>query len=138
MLIDIRLSELQSNTSNSIPLTLIIGFFFCYYLFHFLPYNIAISQGGINPLEALNIKLYNWLIEKVTVAKESIKLFVQSKLNRKSSSSETKLYDSEENLFSIIYLRDSKPSSNLEFSTSTANKAASPKNNNVATASGKG
>lgn len=44
MLINIRTSELQSNTSNSIPLTIIIGIIISYFLFQMLPYGIIISS----------------------------------------------------------------------------------------------
>ena len=44
MLINIRTSELQSNTSNSIPLTIIIGIIISYFLFKMLPYGILISS----------------------------------------------------------------------------------------------
>ena len=44
MLINIRTSELQSNTSNSIPLTIIIGVIISYSLFQMLPYDILISS----------------------------------------------------------------------------------------------
>ena len=44
MLINIRTSELQSNTSNSIPLTIIIGIVISYFLFQILPYGILISS----------------------------------------------------------------------------------------------
>ena len=44
MLINIRTSELQSNTSNSIPLTIIIGIIISYFLFQMLPYDILISS----------------------------------------------------------------------------------------------
>jgi NADH-ubiquinone oxidoreductase chain 6 len=44
MLINIRTSELQSNTSNSIPLTIIIGIIISYFLFQVLPYGIIISS----------------------------------------------------------------------------------------------
>ena len=42
MLINVRISELQSNTSNSIPLAVIITILFNYPLFQLLPYNILI------------------------------------------------------------------------------------------------
>jgi NADH-ubiquinone oxidoreductase chain 6 len=56
MLINIRTSELQSNTSNSIPLTIIIGIIISYFLFQMLPYDILISShlNGSN----LNENLY--------------------------------------------------------------------------------
>lgn len=44
MLINIRTSELQSNTSNSIPLTIIVGITISYLLFQMLPYDILISS----------------------------------------------------------------------------------------------
>lgn len=44
MLINIRTSELQSNTSNSIPLTIIIGIIISYFLFQLLPYDAATSS----------------------------------------------------------------------------------------------
>src|SRR5690606_15634245 len=44
MLINIRTSELQSNTSNSIPLTIIIGLIISYFLFQMLPYGILVSS----------------------------------------------------------------------------------------------
>ena len=45
MLINIRISELQSNTNNSIPLTIIIGISISYSLFQLLPYDIAILSN---------------------------------------------------------------------------------------------
>jgi len=44
MLINIRTSELQSNTSNSIPLTFIVGLVISYFFFQVLPYGILISS----------------------------------------------------------------------------------------------
>lgn len=44
MLINIRTSELQSNTSNSVPLTIIVGIVISYFLFQLLPYGILISS----------------------------------------------------------------------------------------------
>jgi NADH-ubiquinone oxidoreductase chain 6 len=55
MLINIRISELQSNTSNSIPLAIIIAILFNYPLFQLLPYNIAVLNNNFN----LNNLLYN-------------------------------------------------------------------------------
>jgi NADH-ubiquinone oxidoreductase chain 6 len=45
MLINIRISELQSETNNSIPLTIIIGISLSYSLFQLLPYDIAILSN---------------------------------------------------------------------------------------------
>lgn len=55
MLINIRISELQSNTSNSIPLAIAIAISFNYPLFQLLPYNVAIFNNYYN----LNSILYN-------------------------------------------------------------------------------
>jgi NADH-ubiquinone oxidoreductase chain 6 len=46
MLINIRISELQSNTRNSIPLAIFIGLFFNYSLFQTLPYELAILNNN--------------------------------------------------------------------------------------------
>jgi NADH-ubiquinone oxidoreductase chain 6 len=39
MLINVRISELQGNTNNSLPLAILIGIFFYYFLYKILPYN---------------------------------------------------------------------------------------------------
>jgi NADH-ubiquinone oxidoreductase chain 6 len=56
MLINIRISELQSNTSNSIPLAIVISIIFSYPLFQLLPYNITILNNYTN---ISNYLLYN-------------------------------------------------------------------------------
>lgn len=53
MLINIRISELQSNTSNSIPLAIIIAVFLNYPLYQILPYDIAILSNKNNMLNNL-------------------------------------------------------------------------------------
>ena len=58
MLINIRISELQSNTKNSIPLALFITIFFNYLVFQFLPYDLAILNNTQNG-SALNNVLYH-------------------------------------------------------------------------------
>ena len=58
MLINIRVSELQSNTKNSIPLALFITIFFNYLVFQFLPYDLAIINNS-NKGSALNNVLYH-------------------------------------------------------------------------------
>ena len=55
MLINIRISELQSNTSNSIPLAVAIAISFNYPIFQILPYNIAMLNNYSN----LNDIIYN-------------------------------------------------------------------------------
>jgi len=65
MLINIRISELQSDTNNSIPLTIIIGISLSYSLFQLLPYDIAILS---NFNSSLNNNLFgysfdNWVQE---------------------------------------------------------------------------
>jgi NADH-ubiquinone oxidoreductase chain 6 len=56
MLINIRISELQSNTSNSIPLAIIVTILFNYPLFQLLPYNTIIWNSYNN---IINNLLYN-------------------------------------------------------------------------------
>jgi NADH-ubiquinone oxidoreductase chain 6 len=51
MLINVRISELQSNTNNSLPLALIIGIFLYYFLYKVLPF----SSLNITDNEFLNI-----------------------------------------------------------------------------------
>ena len=48
MLINIRISEIQSNTSNSIPLAIAIAISFNYPIFQILPYNNAIFNNYPN------------------------------------------------------------------------------------------
>jgi len=62
MLINIRMSELQSNTSNSIPLAISIAILFNYPLFQLLPYDIAVLNNYFN---SLNNILYNVSYNKV-------------------------------------------------------------------------
>jgi len=57
MLINIRISELQSNTNNSIPLTIFVGIFLISSLFQLLPYNIAILSSINNKI---NENLYKY------------------------------------------------------------------------------
>jgi NADH-ubiquinone oxidoreductase chain 6 len=60
MLINIRISELQSNTGNSIPLAIIVAIMFNYPLFQLLPYDIAIL-GNNNYFNSI---LYNIYLNK--------------------------------------------------------------------------
>lgn len=48
MLINIRISELQSNTRNTIPLAITITIALNYPLFNLLPYDVAISSNNLN------------------------------------------------------------------------------------------
>ena len=61
MLINIRISELQSNNKNSIPLALFIAIFFNYTIFQILPYNMAIIN---NYRTYINNFLYNVSLNK--------------------------------------------------------------------------
>ena len=56
MLINVRISELQSNTANSIPLAISVGILFNLPSFQLLPYDIAILSNYNN---ILNYGLYN-------------------------------------------------------------------------------
>lgn len=60
MLINVRISELLSDTSNSIPLAIIIGIYFHYAVYQILPYSIAAYNSYTVNLNnsSLNI-LYN-------------------------------------------------------------------------------
>jgi NADH-ubiquinone oxidoreductase chain 6 len=60
MLINIRISELQSNTGNSIPLAIIVAIMFNYPLFQLLPYDIAILGNN----SYFNNILYNIYLNK--------------------------------------------------------------------------
>lgn len=62
MLINIRISELQNNNKNSIPLALFIAIFFNYLIFQILPYNITILNNYNN---YLNNTLYNISLNKL-------------------------------------------------------------------------
>ena len=84
MLINIRMSELQSNTNNSIPLAISIAILFNYPIFQLLPYNIAILNNNNN---YLNNILYNVSFNKINNTLENNLhinnndvLFVTSKL----------------------------------------------------------
>src|SRR6201994_450090 len=66
MLINIRTSELQSNTNNSLPLAITIAILFNYPLFQILPYNIASHNNYLNNI------LYNIsLNQNVLIAKNN-------------------------------------------------------------------
>jgi len=84
MLINIRISELQSNTSNSIPLTIILGISISYSLFQLLPYDIAILS---NFNSNINNNLYSLYINKqnnsnslINTNQDNELLFVTSKI----------------------------------------------------------
>nr|QUB36781.1 NADH dehydrogenase subunit 6 [Ophiostoma piliferum] len=61
MLINIRMSELQSHTNNSIPLAVSIAILFNYSIFQLLPYDIAILSNN----SYLNSILYNVSFNKI-------------------------------------------------------------------------
>lgn len=71
MLINIRISELLSETSNSIPLAIIIGISFNYAVYQILPYSIT----GFNINNILNSHLYGNLNNYIS------KLFTNSVTN---------------------------------------------------------
>jgi NADH-ubiquinone oxidoreductase chain 6 len=81
MLINIRISELHSNTGNSIPLAIIVAILFNYPLFQLLPYDIAILGNN----NYLNNILYNIYLNKYsdnylnTLGNNNDLLFVTSK-----------------------------------------------------------
>jgi len=60
MLINVRISELLSNTSNSIPLAIIIAISFNYPVYQILPYSIAaFNSYTVDLNNTLNNMLYN-------------------------------------------------------------------------------
>jgi NADH-ubiquinone oxidoreductase chain 6 len=60
MLINIRISELLSDTSNSIPLAIMLGICFNYPLYEILPYSIAALNSHSDRLNnSLKDLLYN-------------------------------------------------------------------------------
>lgn len=64
MLINIRISELQSNTLNTIPLAITISLALNYPLFKFLPYHIAILSNNNyinNTLHDMPLNKYDFL-----------------------------------------------------------------------------
>lgn len=79
MLINIRMSELQSNTSNSIPLAISIAILFNYPIFQLLPYDIAILSNN-NYLNNIlfNVSFNNNLEDNLNINNNDI-LFVTSK-----------------------------------------------------------
>jgi NADH-ubiquinone oxidoreductase chain 6 len=73
MLINIRISELLSDTSNSIPLAIIIGISFNYPLYQILPNDITLNFSSNNPLNHIFYtsfgdyinKLFNYSVNKI-------------------------------------------------------------------------
>lgn len=84
MLINIRVSELQSNTKNSIPLALFITIFFNYSLFQILPYDLAILNNNKN---YLNNMLYYISLNKKEVINNNKMLDINSDLYFATSNS---------------------------------------------------
>src|SRR6516225_10541988 len=85
MLINIRTSELQSNTSNSIPLTIIIGIIISYFLFQILPYGILKSSHLNDSYLNENLYTIEWVdgqdnnINSLNTGKNDL-FFVTSKI----------------------------------------------------------
>lgn len=85
MLINVRISELQSDANNSIPLAIVISVFFYCSVFQILPYNIVM----VNNNNYLNNLLYNIayngyennkaLFENSNISNQNI-LFVSGKM----------------------------------------------------------
>jgi NADH-ubiquinone oxidoreductase chain 6 len=59
MLINVRISELLSNTSNSIPLAILVSISFNYPLYQILPYSIATFNSYTVNLNTANNMFYN-------------------------------------------------------------------------------
>ena len=80
MLINVRISELQSNTSNSIALAIIVGILFNYSLFEVLPYDITILNNYNITLNNMFYNLYlNNYLKNLDINNNDI-LFITSKI----------------------------------------------------------
>jgi NADH-ubiquinone oxidoreductase chain 6 len=79
MLINIRISELQNNTSNSIPLAIIVIFIINYILYQTLPYNIAILNNS-NYLDYIFYNIKNKIYFSYADLSTNKILFVSSKM----------------------------------------------------------
>ena len=82
MLINIRISELQSDTSNSIPLAINISVLFYYPFFQLLPYDITISNNYNSVLYNIfsYFSLYDNIYIKDLELTNNDSLFVTSKM----------------------------------------------------------
>jgi NADH-ubiquinone oxidoreductase chain 6 len=79
MLINVRISELLSNTSNSIPLGIFISLAFSYPIYQILPNSIAALQTyNLNLLNTIKDIFYNSYTDYLN------KIFIQNKTNLKS------------------------------------------------------
>ena len=78
MLINIRISELQSNTSNSIALVIIVGILFNYSLFEVLPYDITILNNYNITLNIFYIFYLNNYLRNLDLNNDI--LFITSKI----------------------------------------------------------
>jgi NADH-ubiquinone oxidoreductase chain 6 len=61
MLINVRISELLSNTSNSIPLAIFISISFSYPVFEILPYSIVAYTSYISTFSNICSSAYNYV-----------------------------------------------------------------------------
>ena len=78
MLINVRISELQSNTSNSIDLAIIVGILFNYSLFEVLPYDITILNNYNITLNIFYIFYLNNYLRNLDLNNDI--LFITSKI----------------------------------------------------------
>lgn len=71
MLINVRISELMSNTKNSLPLALFLGIFFNFSIDDLLPSNLETSKNGDNnlenPLDHLDLYNYKFNLKDVLI-----------------------------------------------------------------------
>lgn len=82
MLINIRTSELQSNTSNSLALTGIVGSLILYILFQLLPYEIAVLNNFNSLFQNINERstLDSFSYSKLDNFKDNTLFYISSKI----------------------------------------------------------
>jgi NADH-ubiquinone oxidoreductase chain 6 len=82
MLINIRISELTSDSSNSIPLAIVIGIFFNISLYKLLPSNVLIPSASFmeDTLENIGIPVIGKSVDSYSYFNESANLFLNHDL----------------------------------------------------------
>lgn len=90
MLINVRISELTSDTSNSIPLAIIIAIAFNYPIYNILPYSLIYVNGNIFDI---NITLNNFFYNKKDLFQRSVDLITSKSDNNEILFVTSKVWD---------------------------------------------